>query len=242
MKNLKYLSFIGLALMLVLSSCTMEKRIYMSGYHIEWNKSKQHIDKSELAISDNTAEQNQITTVEADNNITASVDNSIIIPSHKTVSLSKKENIIAPKTKPILETKTVIANKKEFKNKLREFKKNNSSYDDGSGALRGIGWVFLILGFLILLFVSILIGALLMLLGLIFVIAGAKKGDTSPKSSAKPDTSQYVDVVYLKNGGVIRGMIIEQTPNVQIKIQTKDGSIFVYKMDEIEKMAKESSK
>ncbi len=55
-------------------------------------------------------------------------------------------------------------------------------------------------------------------------------------------TPQYVDVVYLKNGGVIRGMIIEQTPNVQIKIQTKDGSIFVYKMDEIEKMAKESSK
>jgi hypothetical protein len=49
-------------------------------------------------------------------------------------------------------------------------------------------------------------------------------------------------VVYLKNGSVIRGMIIEQTPNVSLKIQTKDGSIFVYKMEEVSKMTKELSK
>lgn len=47
------------------------------------------------------------------------------------------------------------------------------------------------------------------------------------------------DVVYLKNGSVIRGIIIEQVPNVSIKIQTSDGSVFAYKMDEIEKLAKE---
>lgn len=48
-----------------------------------------------------------------------------------------------------------------------------------------------------------------------------------------------VDVVYLKNGGMIKGIIIEQIPNESIKIQTKDGNIFVYKNDEIEKIAKE---
>jgi len=66
MKNLKHLLFSGLALMLVLSSCTMEKRIYSSGYHIEWNKSKQNPDRQELVKKDNgkATEQNKIATVE----------------------------------------------------------------------------------------------------------------------------------------------------------------------------------
>ena len=52
---------------------------------------------------------------------------------------------------------------------------------------------------------------------------------------------QMDDVVYLKNGSIIRGMIIEQIPNQSLKIQTKDGSVFVYNMSEVEKMTKEAS-
>jgi len=36
MKSIKQLSFIGLAITLVLNSCTMKKRTYMSGYESEW--------------------------------------------------------------------------------------------------------------------------------------------------------------------------------------------------------------
>ena len=36
------------------------------------------------------------------------------------------------------------------------------------------------------------------------------------------------EVVYLKNGSIIRGIIIEQQPNKLIKIQTNDGNVFVY--------------
>ena len=50
------------------------------------------------------------------------------------------------------------------------------------------------------------------------------------------------DVVYLKNGSIIRGIIIEQVPNQTIKIQTMDGNVFVYKIDEVEKMTKEQTK
>jgi hypothetical protein len=50
----------------------------------------------------------------------------------------------------------------------------------------------------------------------------------------------YEDVVYLKNGSVIRGMIIEQVPGKTVKIQTADRSIFVYQMEEIEKMTREA--
>jgi hypothetical protein len=51
--------------------------------------------------------------------------------------------------------------------------------------------------------------------------------------------NNYQDVVYLKNGSIIRGIIIEQVPNKSIKIETADKSIFAYKMDEIEKISKE---
>lgn len=49
----------------------------------------------------------------------------------------------------------------------------------------------------------------------------------------------YEDVVYLKNGSIIHGMIIEQVPNQSIKIQTKDGNVFFCKIEEVQKMTKE---
>ena len=51
----------------------------------------------------------------------------------------------------------------------------------------------------------------------------------------------YQEVVYLKNGSVIRGTVIEQQPNVLLKVKTADGSIFVYPMNEVEKITKEES-
>ena len=51
--------------------------------------------------------------------------------------------------------------------------------------------------------------------------------------------SNYEEVVYLKSGSIIRGIIVEQVPNKQIKIQTKDRNVFVFSMDEIEKITKE---
>jgi membrane-bound ClpP family serine protease len=46
----------------------------------------------------------------------------------------------------------------------------NSAADSG-GALKTIGWVLVILGLIFLLIISILLGALLMLLGLVFIVA-----------------------------------------------------------------------
>jgi hypothetical protein len=51
-----------------------------------------------------------------------------------------------------------------------------------------------------------------------------------------------VDVVYLKNGSIIRGMVVETIPNETVKIRTSDGSIFVYSLDEVEKITKEIGK
>lgn len=52
---------------------------------------------------------------------------------------------------------------------------------------------------------------------------------------------QWIEVVYLKNGGQIRGVVIEQVPGESLKVQTSDGCIFVYQMSEVEKITKEQN-
>lgn len=49
---------------------------------------------------------------------------------------------------------------------------------------------------------------------------------------------QQVENVYLKNGSMIRGVLIEQIPGESVKVQTSDGSIYVYKMTEIDKIVR----
>ena len=50
---------------------------------------------------------------------------------------------------------------------------------------------------------------------------------------------QLEDVVYLKDGSIVRGIILEQVPGQTIKIQTSGGSQFVYKIENVSKMTKE---
>ena len=47
------------------------------------------------------------------------------------------------------------------------------------------------------------------------------------------------DVVYLKNGSIIKGSVIEVIPNGSVKIQTQDGSLFVYDMKEVDRIVNE---
>lgn len=49
MKSFRQLLVIGFALMLILSSCTLEKRIHMSGFHFEWNNTRQNSNKTLLS-------------------------------------------------------------------------------------------------------------------------------------------------------------------------------------------------
>lgn len=51
--------------------------------------------------------------------------------------------------------------------------------------------------------------------------------------------SNLIDVVYLKKGSIIKGIIVEQVPGQTVKLQASDGSIFVFEASEIEKMTRE---
>jgi hypothetical protein len=124
---------------------------------------------------------------------------------------------------------------------LKSLKKSAASEGGGSG-LRGVGVFLLIIGIIVLLLVSIIAGIFLSVLGLLLMSSG--KSSPEPVNTAENVVKEekkveYIEVLYLKNGSIIRGMIIEQIPNVQVKIQTSDGSVFVYTMDQVLKITKE---
>jgi V8-like Glu-specific endopeptidase len=51
--------------------------------------------------------------------------------------------------------------------------------------------------------------------------------------------SNYQDVVYLKDGSIYRGIILEQIPNKTIKLEIIGKNLIVFKMEDIEKMTRE---
>lgn len=49
-------------------------------------------------------------------------------------------------------------------------------------------------------------------------------------------TFAWADVIYLKNGSVIKGEIIETIPDKSYKVRTADGNIFIFAVDKVEKV------
>ena len=53
-----------------------------------------------------------------------------------------------------------------------------------------------------------------------------------------PAKTKMIDVVHLKNGSIIKGVVIETIPNESIKIETDDGSISIIEISEVDKIKK----
>lgn len=59
--------------------------------------------------------------------------------------------------------------------------------------------------------------------------------------AAAPIISSAKEVVYLKNGSIIKGDIVEIVPNKTLTVETADGSTFVCNYDDIDKITREKS-
>ena len=53
--------------------------------------------------------------------------------------------------------------------------------------------------------------------------------------------TKQIDVVYLKNGSMIKGTVTELIVDKTVKIQTSDGSLLVFNMSDVEKIVKETA-
>lgn len=134
---------------------------------------------------------------------------------------------------------------------MRQYAKDAPQSDGGNGGGIVVGTIF-ILGGIVVYFYIWWIAVFLIVLGIICIVKGAtgigrharrlKKIEDEERENKKEEKikQEKSNVIYLKNGSMIRGQIIEEIPNETIKIQTADGSIFVYKMDEVLKITHET--
>ena len=51
------------AAIFIVSSCTIEKRLYNSGYHVEWNHSKKHVDSDQVAQEESASKVREVESV-----------------------------------------------------------------------------------------------------------------------------------------------------------------------------------
>ncbi|MGB0881152.1 MAG: hypothetical protein ACPGTO_11390 [Polaribacter sp.] len=58
-------------------------------------------------------------------------------------------------------------------------------------------------------------------------------------STMAQNIGDYIDVVHLKNGSKIKGVIVEQIPGEKIKIKTSDGSEYVFAETDVLKFTRE---
>lgn len=181
MKNLKHLLFSGLVLMLVFSSCTMEKRVYSSGYHIDWNKSKQNPSAQKLAnnYNENKTKQNEILTVEEPKNSINTFENTESMPDEViTASVDHKQIILPSKEKNNLLSSNKLntsASKPTFKSEFKEGMKLILANEDETKV-----HYFAITGFITSLLGIFLFGFILGVIAIIFSAIGLTKIKNEP--------------------------------------------------------------
>lgn len=165
-----------------IQSCSIQKRVHLPGYHVEWNQSKSkkkvkggtESNDSELAVkpqikkelTENKENLIELINQKVDLKVTEkSLKKEITNQSSNTSkkSIKKNKKVKLDKSNTLIKLKS-----KTFESKIQKVASDGS----GSSALNAIGWVFIIIGIIILLLLSLVLGIVLMLLGLLFVIAG----------------------------------------------------------------------
>lgn len=130
MKKIKQITMAFLVLTFILSSCSMEKRVYMNGYHIEWKKGINKISQSDLVSNNSKIKLNELKEEtfinsteeiieEPIENLSSSTDNSIYLPTQQKISFNpiNDKKIIASTTISKEQIKAVVKdNKKTNKN------------------------------------------------------------------------------------------------------------------------------
>jgi uncharacterized membrane protein YdfJ with MMPL/SSD domain len=171
------------AFILFLGSCTIQKRVYRPGFTVEWKGDKfQATEAEEVAEenlantgAENKAEKSDLSRIDqvdskeielAQPVAQRTLASNVVVDTHE----KQQEKALAAVTKPV--SKKVKKGTQFAAGNAFEYKASIGADDEGNGALTGIGWVFIIIGILILVFTSILVGILLMLVGLLFFVVG----------------------------------------------------------------------
>jgi hypothetical protein len=157
MKKIKRITLVGLILACILYSCSMEKRVYMSGYHVEWknanrNNHKLAGNKNEKKTKEDkaTVKQSKVDTDVVDDStpingdMSSSAGNSVTRSLYKIDSFSLKDSV----KKSANETNVTSAPSKLKSNDHKKIKKNKRHSPDDEGDNKILATIALVLGIL----------------------------------------------------------------------------------------------
>lgn len=228
-------SLFALLLLTFFGSCSIEKRRYNSGYHIEWF-TKEKPASAERSIP-----------------ILPSVKINAVIAPDQPLKLTKKFYELAFR-KELTDQQRFVNDNVELTERTDTIPRMNLE-EDGPPRTYGAGGIIMGIilqlgGIALAIFAVPVFGICIAGIGIIVLIAGInglvrsanKRRDYFEKQKQPKEIEVKSNVVYLKNGSMIRGTITEMIPNESIKIETADGSIFVYEMKDVLKITNELRK
>ena len=133
----KIILFAAAAIFMV-SSCTIEKRLYNSGYHVEWNHSNKHVDSDQVAQEESSSEVREVETVvvnrtaNADQVVEESVANNDAVVAVVEATEKVGSNEVVSTTNAVSQ-ESAVASDKDKQVKAKESKKAEKSKAPGGG-------------------------------------------------------------------------------------------------------------
>ncbi|MFM6983814.1 MAG: hypothetical protein ACKOXF_06760 [Chitinophagaceae bacterium] len=185
MKYIKQLFSLAI-LAILFSSCgslSISQKRYSNGLNISWFSGKDEVKATPIKKK----KQEALNSVASNNDIKEIVHEPVVLTEeldeHEILQsqVAESDFTIVSSEQHLNKVNLNKVNKTEKgENKIKKINNLKKAIqltkvqesNDGGGALKTIGWIFIILGIIFILIVSILIGVLFMLLGLLFVIAG----------------------------------------------------------------------
>jgi hypothetical protein len=130
MKNLKQIILVAISAMIVFSSCTMEKRLYSSGYNVNWLKAKPKTQK--VSAEENLATTNVVESI----SITASNGDDLYLPKESnkvTLDLYPSKTVVKSNSNTSAKesAKLKLADKVIKKAIKKSISKNNALAEEG---------------------------------------------------------------------------------------------------------------
>ena len=183
MLKIKFYFFTLLFLVLCFSSCTMEKRIYSSGFHIEWNSNNRilvkkkseningrHKKQKKLEPPEQSNTPNYNSNEEMDLTVTASLDNeSIVLVNRETINLATIQDSKSNKQEISINSSI----KSDIKNETIKIPKDSDPVPEAN-TLSLVSFISAILSIIALItFSSALVGGIGILLAIISLPLGA---------------------------------------------------------------------
>ena len=94
-KKMKKITLLAVAAFFVVSSCTIEKRLYNSGYHVEWNHSKKHVDTDQLAQEESNTEVREAAVAQETRTVYTDqvVEESVVIDAVETTAVETENEV-----------------------------------------------------------------------------------------------------------------------------------------------------